>query len=174
ARGAVTTTVSAAGTMQAQASRTLGFTSTGTLVELDVKAGDSVTPGQVLAKIDQTTALSAVNSAQQAVSSADDAVDTATAELAAASATPSACPSTGAGTGGGARPNASASASASPAASPSRASSCTSSNNGQSRGNSGTDALLNAQQRLNNAKLTLTQANAKLAGTVITAPIAGK
>jgi len=36
------------------------------------------------------------------------------------------------------------------------------------------DNLLNAQQRLNNAKLSLTQANARLAGTVITAPVAGK
>jgi RND family efflux transporter MFP subunit len=34
--------------------------------------------------------------------------------------------------------------------------------------------LLSAQQRLNNAELTLTQAQARLDGTVITAPIAGK
>jgi RND family efflux transporter MFP subunit len=33
---------------------------------------------------------------------------------------------------------------------------------------------MSAQQRLNNAKLTLTQANTKLAGTVITAPVGGK
>jgi RND family efflux transporter MFP subunit len=73
----------------------------------------------------------------------------------------------------------SASAGPSPSPSPSRtssgSSSCTGNSGGsQSRGNTSTDALLTAQQRLNNAKLTLTQANAKLAGTVITAPIAGK
>jgi multidrug efflux pump subunit AcrA (membrane-fusion protein) len=157
-RGAVTTTVSAAGTMQAQASRTLGFTSTGTLVELNVKAGDSVSVGQVLARIDQTGAQASVESAKEAVESAEDAVDNATAELAAASATPSACAST----------------SPSAAPRPSNPSSCTSNSSNQSRNTSGTDALLTAQQRLNNAKLTLTQANAKLAGTVITAPVAGK
>ena len=178
-RGSVTTTVSAAGTMQAQASRTLGFTSSGTLTELDVKAGDSVLPGQVLARIDATNAQSAVDSAEQAVDSAQDDVDNANAELAAASATPSACPSTATNTGARTSASTSASASPSPSASASRSSggsSCTSnnSNNNQSRGNTSTDALLTAQQRLNNAKLTLTQANAKLAGTVITAPIAGK
>jgi len=39
---------------------------------------------------------------------------------------------------------------------------------------SASDALFNAQQRLNNAEQTLTQAQAKLDGTVITAPVAGK
>src|SRR6185437_12231467 len=58
-RGDVSLTVSAAGTVQAQASRTLGFSQTGTVTELDVKAGDVVTPGQVLAKIDASSAQAA-------------------------------------------------------------------------------------------------------------------
>ncbi len=152
-RGDVSTTVSAAGTVQAQASRTLGFSSTGTVTELNVNPGDNVTPGQVLAKIDDSAAQDAVDSAAQAVDSAQTAVDNAEAELA---ATPSACPSAPAAGGRGP-------ASAKPCAtSPAQ------------RGSTGTDALLSAQQRLNNAELALTQAEAKRDGTVITAPIAGK
>jgi multidrug efflux pump subunit AcrA (membrane-fusion protein) len=179
-RGDVSLTVSAAGTVQAQASRTLGFSSAGTVTELDVKAGDTVTPGKVLAKIDATAAEAAVNSASQAVSSAQDAVDNANAEL---NATPSPCPTaqpTHASTPT-TRPStpsthpspspSSPSIRAVPAASTSPRASCGSQ---QNRSSSGTDALLSAQQRLNNAELTLTQAQAKLDGTVITAPIGGK
>jgi RND family efflux transporter MFP subunit len=39
---------------------------------------------------------------------------------------------------------------------------------------SSNDAVLSAQQQLNNASLALTQAQAKLAGTTITAPLAGR
>jgi RND family efflux transporter MFP subunit len=152
-RGVVSTTISAAGTVQARASRTLGFSSTGTLTELNVKPGDDVTPGQVLAKIDDSAAQDAVDSAAEAVDSAQTAVDNANAEL---NATPSACPSTPAAGGR-------AAASANP---------CTTTQ--AQRGSSGTDALLSAQQRLNNAELTLKQAEARRDGTVITAPIAGK
>lgn len=180
-RGDVSLTVSAAGTVQAQASRTLGFSSTGTVTELDVKPGDAATPGQVLAKIDATAAQAAVNSASQAVSSAQDAVDNANAEL---NATPSPCPTATAAPATNAsapttHPSPSPSRSvarvapAVPAASTNPRASC--GNQQQNRSsNSGTDALLSAQQRLNNAELTLTQAQAKLDGTVITAPIAGK
>jgi len=177
-RGDVSLTVSAAGTVQAQASRTLGFSSTGTVTELDVKAGDTVAPGQVLAKIDATAAQAAVNSASQAVSSAQDAVDNANAEL---NATPSPCPTapTTHASAPTTHPSPSPSRSATraapavPAASTNPRSSCGSQPPNRSS-NSGTDALLSAQQRLNNAELTLTQAQAKLDGTVITAPIAGK
>ena len=164
ARGAVTSTVSAAGTVQSQQSRTLGFSSTGTLIELNVKAGDTVTPGSVLAKIDATDAQNAVTSAQQSVDSAQDSLDNANAELVAANATPTPCASS---TRGPVNRGASASASPGPAHS------CASTSPPRG-GNSGTDALLSAQQRLNNAQLALKQANARLAGTVITAPIAGK
>jgi multidrug efflux pump subunit AcrA (membrane-fusion protein) len=180
-RGDVSLTVSAAGTVQAQASRTLGFSSTGTVIELDVKAGDAVTPGQTLAKIDATAAQAAVNSASQAVSSAQEAVDNANAEL---NATPSPCPATPATPATHAsapttHPSPSPSrsairpAQAEPAASTNPRASCGNQQPNRSS-NSGTDALLSAQQRLNNAELTLTQAQAKLDGTVITAPIAGK
>jgi multidrug efflux pump subunit AcrA (membrane-fusion protein) len=175
ARGAVTSTVSAAGTVQSQQSRTLGFSSTGTLTELNVKAGDTVAPGAVLAKIDATDAQNAVTAAQQSVDSAQDSVDNANAELAAANATPTPCasPTRGASPGAatrGAGPSVSASPSPTRAATPT----CTSTNQPPRGNNAGTDALLSAQQRLNNAELALKQANLRLAGTVITAPIAGK
>jgi multidrug efflux pump subunit AcrA (membrane-fusion protein) len=170
ARGDVNLTVSAAGTIQAQASRSLGFSSTGTVTEVNVKAGDNVTPGQELAKIDSTSAQDAVTNAQKAVDSAEDAVDNAQDELDAAKATPSTCPSTSA-----AQPRTSGSAQASASPKP-QASTCSTGNQQQQRtsSNGGADALFSAQQKLNNAKLTLQQAQTKLDGTTIEAPIAGK
>jgi multidrug efflux pump subunit AcrA (membrane-fusion protein) len=191
-RGSVTSTVSAAGTVQSQQSRTLSFSQNGTLTEVDVKPGDTVNPGQVLARIDATTAQSAVDSAQQAVDSAQDAVDNAQNELNAAKATPTACPTAKAsptvkaapstaasggagragGSGGAPAPTQPARTPAAPAQPP--AQTCSTSG-AQNRGtSSGTDALLTAQQRLNNAELTLTQAETKRDGCTITAPIAGK
>jgi RND family efflux transporter MFP subunit len=46
-------------------------------------------------------------------------------------------------------------------------------NGGANRGGGG-DALFSAQQQVNNAQLALTQAQQKLAGTIITAPVAGR
>jgi multidrug efflux pump subunit AcrA (membrane-fusion protein) len=173
-RGSVTTTVSSAGAVQAQQSRTLGFATTGTLTELDVKAGDTVAAGAVLARIDATSAQSAVDAATTAVNTAQDAVNSANAELAAA-ATPAACPSTPAAPAAPAAAAPSGGPNSGRSASPSRSSSPSCTSTSQPRTNtSSTDALLSAQQRLNNAQLTLKQANAKLVGTVITAPIAGK
>jgi HlyD family secretion protein len=47
-------------------------------------------------------------------------------------------------------------------------------NGGGNSGGSSTDPVLRAQQAVNNAQLSLQQAQAQLAGTTITAPIAGK
>jgi RND family efflux transporter MFP subunit len=137
-RGTVTSTVSAAGTVAALQSRTLGFTSSGTLTEVNVRVGDTVQSGAVLAKIDATAAEKAVDAAQNSVDSAQDDLDDAEEQ---AGATPSASSS---------RP-------------------------GSTSGNTNrADALFSAQLRLNNAKLALRQAEARLAGTVIKAPIAGR
>jgi multidrug efflux pump subunit AcrA (membrane-fusion protein) len=184
-RGDVSLTVSAAGTVQAQANRTLGFSMTGTVTELDVKPGDNVTPGQTLAKIDATAAQAAVDSASQAVTSAQDAVDNATAEL---NATPSPCPSTPPSTHSSAPSTRPSGSSTRPSPSPSAAPrtvtvvpaattsprACGTQANRAGGSSGGTDALLSAQQRLNNAELTLRQAETKRDGTVITAPILGK
>lgn len=172
ARGTVTSTVSAAGTVAALQSRTLGFATSGTLTELNVRAGDTVQAGAVLAKIDPAAAQSAVDAAEDGVDSAEEDLDNAEAEEAAATSAA----------------NAAANATRTATASSSRAAG---GNNGGNNGGTGgtggnngtnsntqraasTDALLSAQQRLNNAKLTLKQAQAKLDGTVITAPVAGR
>jgi HlyD family secretion protein len=73
-RGTVTLQVSASGTVQAAQSRGLSFSMAGTVTEVDVAPGTTVKSGQVLAKIDPTTAEANVTSAQQRVSDASDAV----------------------------------------------------------------------------------------------------
>ena len=146
-RGTVTSTVSAAGTVAALQSRSLGFATSGTLTEVNVRVGDTVQAGAVLAKIDPTSAQSAVDSAEESVDSAEDDLDNAETEAAAATTTPSASAGRAGGTTGG---------------------------TGTTQRTQSTDALMSAQQRLNNAKLALKQAQAKLAGTVITAPVAGR
>ena len=158
-RGSVTTTVSAAGTVQAQQSRTLGFTGSGTLTELNVKPGDVVAAGMVLARIDATAAQDSVDAAAESVDSAEDALDRAETAQATATSTPTATASRSAGSQTGGQTGGTQGG--------------TGANNGGSV-QTASDNLLSAQQRLNNAKLSLVQANAKLAGTVITAPVAGK
>ncbi|WP_327007117.1 HlyD family efflux transporter periplasmic adaptor subunit [Dactylosporangium sp. NBC_01737] len=158
-RGSVTTTISASGTVQAQQSRTLGFTGSGTLTELNVKPGDEVAAGAVLARIDATAAQESVDAAAESVDSAQDALDRAETAQAAATSTPTATASRSAGAQTGQQGGTN-----------------TGANTGANGGSvqNASDNLFSAQQRLNNAKLSLVQANAKLAGTVITAPVAGK
>jgi multidrug efflux pump subunit AcrA (membrane-fusion protein) len=147
ARGTVTLQISAAGTVAAAQSRGLSFSASGTVTELDVAAGDTVSKGQVLARIDQTQAQAAVDAAAQRVSDASSALSRAQ-----QSATQPTCP-------------------APPSEGPTATSPCTSSGRAQS---SSSDPVLQAQQQLNNAELALTQARATLAGTTITAPVAGR
>jgi multidrug efflux pump subunit AcrA (membrane-fusion protein) len=198
-RGTVALTASAAGTVQAATTRGLSFSMNGTVTELNVKTGDSVTAGQVLAKIDDTDAQNAVDAAQTDVNSAQDA-------LTAAQVTATATPATGAcqnattdyvspspATDDSPRPSSSA---ASPAGSPPASQhngggsaggtgsaggsgACGTASGGSGATGSGSgrggsaDSLLSAQQQLNDAQLALVQAQQKLAGTVITAPVAG-
>ncbi|WP_433212781.1 efflux RND transporter periplasmic adaptor subunit [Dactylosporangium sp. CS-047395] len=168
ARGAVSSTVSAAGTVQAQATRSLGFTTSGTLTELNVKAGDTVAEGAVLAKIDPSSAQDAVDQASESVSNAQDSLDKAETAHDTALALPTSNPTTAA-----AIPSSSARAGGQTGQNAQN----TNQNAAQTRANQvqqTSDNLMSAQQRLNNAKLSLTQAQTKLAGTVITAPVGGK
>jgi len=184
-RGSVSLAVSASGTITAANTRGLSFTVAGTLTEVDVKAGDLVTAGEVLARIDPTDTQATVDSAQQRVDDAQSALDRAEA-TAAIPACPSPTPTT---------PPPSSSPSASPSPKPSGGTGGTGGGGGTG-GTGGTggrggqsgatptcttpgkppvnDNLLAAQQQLNNAKLSLTMAQLKLAGTTITAPIAGR
>ena len=148
-RGTVAQTVSAAGTVQAASTRGLSFGTSGTVTVLGVKAGDAVTAGQVLAKIDDSDAQDAVDSAQTAVDSAETTLARAKAS---ASATPSASSANASAAAGGNRTG----------------------NGGNGGSGATTDSLMSAQQQLNNAELALSQAKQALAGTVITAPAAGR
>jgi HlyD family secretion protein len=195
--GTVTMTASASGTVQPIDSRALTFGTSGTVSTLKVKAGDRVTEGETLATLDPAAAQSAVSSAQSALDAANTnlslAQEQATAapgqtgcvagaasDLATPSATasPSASPSP--------RPSASPSPQSTQSRRPSASASPTNSDGcgrsgsggsgsaGGSHQGTGTDSLLRAQQAVNNARLTLEQAEAKLAGTTIAAPSAGR
>jgi multidrug efflux pump subunit AcrA (membrane-fusion protein) len=167
-RGTVVSTLSASGTIQALQSRSLSFSAAGTLTEVNVRPGDVVTTGAVLARIDPAAAQSDVESAQNNVDTATEDLERAEAEadgtVVAAlgtTPTPSATPS--------ATPTRTGTAPAQPTQ-PAQPAQPTQANQRAQ----GTGGLLAAQQRLNNAKLALKQAQARLDGTVITAPIAGR
>jgi multidrug efflux pump subunit AcrA (membrane-fusion protein) len=182
-RGAVTVTEAAAGTVAATNTRGLSFAISGTVTELGVAAGATVTSGQVLARIDDADARDAVASAESGVATAEQALaDAQTAASAAAgtsgcqapaayrvarSPSPAASPSP---SGRSSAPAASPSHPAGPAAGASPTGRQCTTSQGGSGGRAG-GSLLSAQQQLNNAKLTLTRAQADLDGTVITAPI---
>lgn len=162
-RGTVTLAAAASGTIEAAQTRGLSFSVSGTVTELNVKAGDTVTKGKVLARIDDDDAQDAVDSAEERVENAEDAVERAEEALTASSSCTTAATQAAAGSTSGTGGSSSGGSSGGQGGS----SSC-------STKTSTTDNLLSAEQQLNNAKLTLTQAKTDLAGTVIKAPIGGR
>ncbi len=84
-QGNFSLTVSATGPLQS-AIYNLVFTGTGTISEIDVSVGQTVTKGQVLAKLNKTSLQDAANSAQAGVLSAQTGVNTAQANLSKAQA----------------------------------------------------------------------------------------
>ena len=84
-QGNFSLTVSATGPLQS-AIYNLVFTGTGTISEIDVSVGQTVTKGQVLAKLNKTSLQDAVNTAQAGVLSAQTGVNTAQANLSKAQA----------------------------------------------------------------------------------------
>src|SRR6266496_823240 len=79
-QGNFSLTVSATGPLQS-AIYNLVFTGTGTISEIDVTVGQTVTKGQVLAKLNKTSLQDAVNTAQAGVLSAQTGVNNAQASL---------------------------------------------------------------------------------------------
>jgi HlyD family secretion protein len=73
-RGTVSSAISGTGTLVPVAQQNVGFAEAGTLAEVDVRVGDRVTKGRILARLD-TTAL------QQALDQANNALTTAQANL---------------------------------------------------------------------------------------------
>jgi RND family efflux transporter MFP subunit len=190
-RGTVTLVVSAAGTVEPAQTRGLAFSMAGTVTELNVTIGQMVAQGAVLARIDATDAQDAVDSATSRLEDAEAALERAE------SASTANCP-TGGGTGGGGgqtggaptpgptksptsnpTPTASPTASGHPSQGTVRAAALVQpSDQGtqdcdQNVPSSG-DALLSAQQQVNNAELSLRMAQRRLSGTVIRAPIPGR
>jgi macrolide-specific efflux system membrane fusion protein len=77
-RGTVASTVSASGSVGSAKSRSLDFATSGTVTAIYVQAGDKVTKGKLLAKLDQTSAEESVRSAKASLAAAE-AGDTSTA-----------------------------------------------------------------------------------------------
>ena len=70
-RGTVTSTVSSTGTVAPLTQAKLTFSGTGRVAEVDVKPGDAVTKGQVLAKLDTTDLALQVSQAKAQLSTAE-------------------------------------------------------------------------------------------------------
>ncbi|NUR72242.1 MAG: HlyD family efflux transporter periplasmic adaptor subunit [Hamadaea sp.] len=162
--------VTAKGTVQPITTQNLSFSVSGTVSSVSVKAGDSVTKGQELARIDQADAKEAVATAEDELADAKAALS---AVQASASASPSAC-----ATSSAARPSTSGT---SGSASYSSSSSGTGGSGGGAAacGNTGKtqnfiSSILSAKQSVNTKTAALAKAERELAGTVITAPVAGK
>src|SRR5215813_4815018 len=88
--GNVTASVSASGTVASASNAAAAFITSGTVTEIDVKVGDVVTAGQVLAKVDPTPAQETLNTAQANLQAAKDALARAQASTTADAATVSA------------------------------------------------------------------------------------
>jgi multidrug efflux pump subunit AcrA (membrane-fusion protein) len=70
ARGVVLSSVSAAGTVQAATNLSVGFQTSGLVTAVTVKPGEHVTAGEVLGRLDATSATAAVEQAQATLASA--------------------------------------------------------------------------------------------------------
>ncbi len=68
-RGTVLSSVTATGNVSAATQLSLNFSSSGTVTEIDVAPGQHVSAGQVLAKIDDTSAQASLRGAQQTLAS---------------------------------------------------------------------------------------------------------
>ena len=221
-KGVVTTEVATTGTVQPAQTRSLSFAVSAEVETVTVRAGTTVTAGQVLATVDDTDAAEAVADAEDALDEAreqlDEARDAATStstataaagcDVAAGYTAPTATATAAPTATATATRTAPATATASPTATPTRTATATASpsstgktgkpgtigtkspgsgtvcstggtsgGGSSSRGGasgSGTDAILSAEQRVNAAEVALEEAEEQLAGTRITAPIAGK
>jgi macrolide-specific efflux system membrane fusion protein len=76
-QGTVEQSVSASGSVESSKKQSLSFEASGTVTKLYVKAGDKVTKGKVLARLDQTAAKQDVSAALATLNAADDNTSTA-------------------------------------------------------------------------------------------------
>ncbi|MEU5871450.1 efflux RND transporter periplasmic adaptor subunit [Glycomyces sp. NPDC047369] len=143
-RGDVELTASASGTVAAARTWSLGFDTEAEITEVNVAAGDTVEAGDVLARIDDSEAAEAVDDAQTALDEAEADLDDAETDAAEADT----CETTTEDMAMGGQT--------------------------QTCGTGdGTDAVLTAEQRRNQAEADLDDARAALDATAITAPADG-
>ncbi|MFY1636249.1 efflux RND transporter periplasmic adaptor subunit [Solwaraspora sp. WMMB335] len=81
-QGTVTVAVAATGTVEPAQDRQLGFGVAGTVTRLDVRLGQDVTAGEILAAVDDSDAVAAVEQAQEALAAARQALGVAQAQAA--------------------------------------------------------------------------------------------
>jgi HlyD family secretion protein len=189
--GAVSTQVATTGTLQPAQTRSLSFAVAGTVTTVSVTAGSTVGAGQTLAKVDSTDAASAVDDAQDALDQAQSALTQAQSAAAKPASTtgcdvPAAYVSPSPSVSPSATPSPRPSSSVKPSPTRTRTSgpavprgggsttrTCTATSNRSTSGG-GTDAVYSAEQRVNQAQVTLENAEDALDGATITAPISGK
>ncbi|MEV0721126.1 biotin/lipoyl-binding protein, partial [Asanoa sp. NPDC050611] len=185
-RGAVSLAVATTGAVTPARSYALGFGTSGTVSAVAVRAGATVTKGQVLARVDDADARAKVSAAETAADRAADALDAAqrsaqdcarrtTAPTRRATPTQPVT-STRRATPSG-RPTPTATTSATRTTSPGRTASpraTATTPAAQDRcAATGADQVLGARRQATAAGLALDEARATLAGTTIRAPIAG-
>jgi RND family efflux transporter MFP subunit len=146
-RGEVTLDVATTGTVEPATTRTLSFAVTGTVESVTVRPGNRVTKGQTLAVLDGADAADDVSDARTGLAEATARLADARTVAARAAAGATTCP-------------AAAAAAASPCAT-------------KGYPDTGADQLLTAQQQVNRAARAVEVAMKALAGTTVTAPIAG-
>jgi macrolide-specific efflux system membrane fusion protein len=156
-RGTVLATVSGSGTLTSPSDAGVNFTTGGTLTEVDVTAGQKVTAGQVLAKVDPTSADETLSNAQSQLSSAQ-----ANLTQVQAGETPATSSNSGGGSGGGSGSGSSGrGAAATPTPTPTPTPTV---NQAQ---------LANAEQQVTSAQNAVAAAQRAVDGTVLKAPVSG-
>ncbi|UQU61333.1 efflux RND transporter periplasmic adaptor subunit [Couchioplanes caeruleus] len=201
-RGAVTTEVATTGTVRPAQTRSLSFAVAGTVEAVTVRPGTVVTAGQELARIDDSDATEAVHSAREALADAEDALQEARDQAATTGSecglVPAAYASAPAPTSAGATPAPTRTSAPAATARPTRTpaptrtgapartsaparggaptttAACGGADQQGGRQGGGADAVLSAEQRVNQAAVAVAKAEDDLEGTTITAPIAGR
>ncbi|MFV2104694.1 HlyD family efflux transporter periplasmic adaptor subunit [Micromonospora sp. LOL_024] len=198
-RGVVTTEVATMGTVQPAQTRSLSFAVGGTVDSVKVRPGTVVTVGQDLASLDDSGAVEAVSSARQTLADAQGALDDAYEAADTPSAgcgvvpagyesppasvvpaptptgAPAATPSSTSTGPPAETPSPTRTSAPSRSSAPARtAAACADGGQQGDRSGAGGDAVLSAEQRVNQAEVAVANAEDNLQGSTITAPIAGR
>jgi multidrug efflux pump subunit AcrA (membrane-fusion protein) len=163
-RGTVLATVSGSGTLTSPSDAGVNFTTGGTLTEVDVTAGQKVSAGQVMAKVDPASADETLSNAQSQLSSAQ-----ANLTQVEAGETPATSSNSGSGgnSGGGGSSNGSGSGSSG------RGSAATPTPTPTPTPTVNQAQLANAEQQVTSAQNAVAAAQRAVDGTVLKAPVSG-